>query len=197
MTIGLSRNGCSLLEKPVWWQKTRWDLEGLTLFRQSLYPLTQEDERKICLQGREYFICEWPLFGASQCFDNFRTMNIIGILFIPNILGVSWCCGNYCLLAFVLWCGYCSVSFQSFVLRHWCPQHQETTNILLFHLILSPQACTHSKLFSQISVIILILKPRQKTKGTGLLYTCRWVACMFQPQAVIWKAEEDWGEWNE
>ena len=42
-------------------------------------------------------------------------------------LGVSWCCGNYCLLAFVLWCGYCSVSFQSFVLRRWCPQHQETT----------------------------------------------------------------------
>ena len=41
--------------------------------------------------------------------------------------GVSWCCGNYCWLAFVLWCGYCSVSFQSFVLRHWCPQHQETT----------------------------------------------------------------------
>ena len=46
-----------------------------------------------------------------------------------RILGVSWCCGNYCLLAFVLWCGYCSVSFQSFVLRHWCPQHQETTRI--------------------------------------------------------------------
>ena len=45
-------------------------------------------------------------------------------------LGVSWCCGNYCLLAFVLWCGYCSVSFQSFVLRHWCPQHQETTLFL-------------------------------------------------------------------
>ena len=42
-------------------------------------------------------------------------------------MGVSWCCGHYCLLAFVLWCGYCSVSFQSFVLRHWCPQHQETT----------------------------------------------------------------------
>ena len=41
--------------------------------------------------------------------------------------GVSWCCGHYCLLAFVLWCGYCSMSFQSFVLRHWCPQHQETT----------------------------------------------------------------------
>ena len=46
------------------------------------------------------------------------------------VLGVSWCCGNYCLLAFVLWCGYCSVSFQSFVLRHWCPQHQETTIVL-------------------------------------------------------------------
>ena len=42
--------------------------------------------------------------------------------------GVSWCCGNYCWLAFVLLCGYCSVSFQSFVLRHWCPQHQETTH---------------------------------------------------------------------
>ena len=52
-----------------------------------------------------------------------------------EILGVSWCCGNYCLLAFVLWCGYCSVSFQSFVLRHWCPQHQETTEILLILII--------------------------------------------------------------
>ena len=48
-------------------------------------------------------------------------------LWLSQPAGVSWCCGNYCLLAFVLWCGYCSVSFQSFVLRHWCPQHQETT----------------------------------------------------------------------
>ena len=48
-----------------------------------------------------------------------------------RIRGVSWCCGNYCQFAFVLWCGYCSVSFQSFVLRHWCPQHQETTRISL------------------------------------------------------------------
>ena len=47
---------------------------------------------------------------------------------VPDPEGVSWCCGNYCWLAFVLWCGYCSVSFQSFVLRHWCPQHQETTD---------------------------------------------------------------------
>ena len=46
-----------------------------------------------------------------------------------DILGVSWCCRNYCLFVFVLWCGYCSVSFQSFVLRHWCPQHQETADI--------------------------------------------------------------------
>ena len=46
-------------------------------------------------------------------------------------MGVSWCCGNYCLLAFVLWSGYCSVSFQSFVLRHWCPQHQETTKKMI------------------------------------------------------------------
>ena len=57
------------------------------------------------------------------------------------ITGVSWCCGNYCLLAFVLWCGYCSVSFQSFVLRHWCPQHQETTIItdqIGLHSVLLP-----------------------------------------------------------
>ena len=54
-----------------------------------------------------------------------------------NKLGVSWCCGNYCWLAFVLWCGYCSVSFQSFELRHWCPQHQETTNKLPHHHIIS------------------------------------------------------------
>ena len=49
--------------------------------------------------------------------------------FDVKMWGVSWCCGNYCWLAFVLWCGYCSVSFQSFVLRHWCPQHQETTKM--------------------------------------------------------------------
>ena len=54
-----------------------------------------------------------------------RTVHVM-----PKKLGVSWCCGYYCLLAFVLWCGYCSVSFQSFVLRHWCPQHQETTKKL-------------------------------------------------------------------
>ena len=56
---------------------------------------------------------------------------------MDQILGVSWCCGNYCWLAFVLWCGYCSVSFQSFELRHWCPQHQETTQILMSDAISS------------------------------------------------------------
>ena len=25
--------------------------------------------------------------------------------------GVSWCCGNHCWLAIVLWCGYCLLSF--------------------------------------------------------------------------------------
>ena len=65
------------------------------------------------------------LFCRSRC----RLCCFISILLSSRNLnlGVSWCCGNYCLLAFVLWCGYCSVSFQSFVLRHWCPQHQETT----------------------------------------------------------------------
>ena len=56
---------------------------------------------------------------------------------ISKTSGVSWCCGHYCLLAFVLWCGYCSVSFQSFVLRHWCPQHQETTKTSLKDAIIS------------------------------------------------------------
>ena len=32
--------------------------------------------------------------------------------------GFSWCCGNYCWLAIVLWCGYCAVSFHAFVLCH-------------------------------------------------------------------------------
>ena len=32
--------------------------------------------------------------------------------------GFSWCCGNCCWLVIVLWCGYCSVSFHAFVLRH-------------------------------------------------------------------------------
>ena len=35
-----------------------------------------------------------------------------------SYLGVSWCCGNYCWLSIVLWCGYCLVPFESFVLRH-------------------------------------------------------------------------------
>ena len=31
---------------------------------------------------------------------------------------ISWCYGSYCWLAIVLWCGYCSMSFESFILRH-------------------------------------------------------------------------------
>ena len=31
---------------------------------------------------------------------------------------ISYCCGNHYWFAFVLWCGYRSLSFQSFVLRH-------------------------------------------------------------------------------
>ena len=31
---------------------------------------------------------------------------------------VSWCCENHCWFACVLLCGYCSVSFKFFVLRH-------------------------------------------------------------------------------
>lgn len=31
---------------------------------------------------------------------------------LPPILDVSWCCGNCCWFAFVLWYGYCSVPFQ-------------------------------------------------------------------------------------
>ena len=37
---------------------------------------------------------------------------------LAGLPGVSWFCGDYCWFAFVLWCGYFSVSFQSVVLRH-------------------------------------------------------------------------------
>ena len=65
-------------------------------------------------------------------------------------LGVSWCCGNYCLLAFVLWCGYCSVSFQSFVLRHWCPQHQETTGNLVGETLTVTSRLTIGSRFARV-----------------------------------------------
>ena len=74
------------------------------------------------------------------------------LLFI--ISGVSWCCGNYCLLAFVLWCGYCSVSFQSFVLRHWCPQHQETTIISTHKLVVSRNFLTKRIVLSCFYLLI-------------------------------------------
>ena len=77
-------------------------------------------------------------------------------VWLCQILGVSWCCGNYCWLAFVLWCGYCSVSFQSFVLRHWCPQHQETTKSFRVFII-------HTKyrqfLRSVVMIMIFTLRP--------------------------------------
>ena len=31
---------------------------------------------------------------------------------------ISWCCENYCCLSIVLLCGYCSLPFEFFVLRH-------------------------------------------------------------------------------
>ena len=77
---------------------------------------------------------------SSDCFEypkksllksSYQNKKILAKIFQPKNMGVSWCCGNYCWLAFVLLCGYCSVSFQSFVLRHWCPQHQETTKNIL------------------------------------------------------------------
>ena len=37
---------------------------------------------------------------------------------LAGLPGVSRFCGDYCWFAFVLWCGYFSVSFQSVVLRH-------------------------------------------------------------------------------
>ena len=37
---------------------------------------------------------------------------------LPQILDVSWCCGNCCWFTFALWYGYYSMSFQSFALHH-------------------------------------------------------------------------------
>ena len=81
--------------------------------------------------------------------------------------GVSWCCGNYCWLAFVLWCGYCSVSFQSFVLRHWCPQHQETTKV--------PQEQDRFANPTTITETMGNFYPnRTSTRQTSLLFYQRW-----------------------
>ena len=72
-----------------------------------------------------------PLFPLILIIHSF--IHLFGLLYTSDILlssdwtkndktsqnlGVSWCCGNHYWFAFVLWCGYCSVSFQSFVLRH-------------------------------------------------------------------------------
>ena len=79
---------------------------------------------------------------------------------LPPMWGVSWCCGNYCLLAFVLWCGYCSVSFQSFVLRHWCPQHQETTPMW-------PGLKSRHRAICGLSLLLVLsLAPRGFSPGT-------------------------------
>ena len=82
--------------------------------------------------------------------------------------GVSWCCGNYCWLAFVLWCGYCSVSFQSFVLRHWCPQHQETTK--------ERQGPTLGVSFTEVSVL-------QKRPS--------WESRLYHIQCIIFTSDND------
>lgn len=41
--------------------------------------------------------------------------------------GVSWCCLLFLGVCLLLWCGYCSISFESFVLHHLVLQIQETT----------------------------------------------------------------------
>ena len=48
---------------------------------------------------------------------NFILRNPDSSHWIP-VLGVSWCCESHSYIAFVLWAGYCSVSFQSCILRH-------------------------------------------------------------------------------
>ena len=60
------------------------------------------------------------LWVFKALFWFFRFFLYISFLFPSYFkkMGVSWCCGSHCWLVFVLWCGYCSVSFESFVLRH-------------------------------------------------------------------------------
>ena len=65
----------------------------------------------------------------------------MGLLFLYgylyNLLGDSWCCGNYCWFTFALWSVCCLVSFQYFVIDHlviatdYSPAHHETTTHLL------------------------------------------------------------------
>lgn len=68
VTISLSRNGCSLLNKPVWWQKTRCHLKALTPFRQSLFSPHSRRQKEDLLAGQGTlhllvsFIWDLPLF---------------------------------------------------------------------------------------------------------------------------------------
>ena len=52
---------------------------------------------------------------------------------------VSGCYGDHCWFAFVLWRGYCSVSFQPFVLRHLVMAPVRSTKKLLkYSVVLVP-----------------------------------------------------------
>ena len=70
---------------------------------------------------------------------------LLVLILAPRVFqGVSWCCGNHCWLAIVLWCGYCLLSFESFVLRH---------------LVIATSATSRNDRFSPGSPVVL---PPQK-----------------------------------
>ena len=62
-------------------------------------------------------------FGEAKSLCNYSQCAFSNGIFVEHGVDelhspVSWCCGNHCWFAFVLWFGYCLASFQSFASHH-------------------------------------------------------------------------------
>ena len=87
----------------------------LTLTSHTYFESPPLRKRRWLLQG---IPSAWANICSDRDFPTHRSCEYSRPMLPSAKKGVSWCCGSHCWLAFVLWCGYCSVSFESFVLRH-------------------------------------------------------------------------------
>ena len=80
---------------------------------------TQNKVKKAVLQFRvlpnyslskKYHVSDLKMYRKNPTLANIKQIRLE--LFCEKTLGVSWCCGHYCLLAFVLWCGYTLFKFR-------------------------------------------------------------------------------------
>ena len=124
-----------LKENQLWWCGPSWlterpeDWPVLTESLRTPESLIEEKKSAAVIMTKAEIVS--GISGVIDVNDYSTLQRLVRVTaWIKRFMGVSWCCGNYCWLAFVWLCGYCSVSFQSFVLRHWCPQHQETTRFI-------------------------------------------------------------------